>query len=262
MRKTDPNDNEFIQPDMSFQPEQQRKVDRIARIEIWLGDSDTPLWWGAIHYPSGDNPDLYVDSDYHITDTVFRRVEAALKDQAFSEGYTTAQIVVEGLLDKQVCLNSTRSRRALRIESDRRQNELALQHRDREQLLATCRSLLTTFESMPTPDSIKFFFEQWTKTCGHRVKYDAVVKDLLAEAKSALIRTLVARAKTEHWEIGTAFDSDAHAPFNAVLYIETPLGQVSFHVRPSDSQDLPRYQGEWSGARNTGEILRKLYAAY
>ena len=98
---------------------------------------------------------------------------------------------------------------------------------------------------------------------------DGDLRNLLAPAKSALVAHCVERAKREGWTMGASNDPTVHNGYHRVIYIDTPLGQISFHVRgtrgarewcdwhDSDAHtipategeygDLPLYAGEWSG---------------
>jgi hypothetical protein len=83
----------------------------------------------------------------------------------------------------------------------------------------------------------------------------------LAIVKDALIAKILALALAKHWTIGTKSDpsNQYRTLFSDVLYIDTPVGQVSFHVKKNAYPDLPRYAGEWSGRRNTENILCVLF---
>jgi hypothetical protein len=46
-----------------------------------------------------------------------------------------------------------------------------------------------------------------------------------------------------------------------VIYIDTTEGQVSFHVRAQEYGDLAPYTGQWSGNRDSDQVLIRLHTA-
>lgn len=68
-----------------------------------------------------------------------------------------------------------------------------------------------------------------------------------AAAAVALARAAIALG----WEAGIGTDTSAESvEWSRVLYVDTPNGQVSWHIAPDDQhllEGLPEYPGEWNG---------------
>ena len=113
----------------------------------------------------------------------------------------------------------------------------------------------------PDSQSISRLFRNWKRVTGYGPGRDGSLRDLLAPAKAALVNAVVIHAQRDGWQLGIAQDSLVRNGYSRVVYIDMPLGQVSFHVRPTEYEHLPVYQGEWSGDSGaTARILTQLYA--
>ena len=67
------------------------------------------------------------------------------------------------------------------------------------------------------------------------------------------MRNMLYRARKNGWPFGAAKDDRSRG----VLYIDTPLGQVSFHLQPGEN-GYPAYAGKWSGVRNSDQIIARI----
>jgi hypothetical protein len=103
------------------------------------------------------------------------------------------------------------------------------------------------------------------------LKYNEIVN-----AKEAIVKDMVNEAKKNKWNWGIIPSDepvlrDTNKP-DGVLYIDTPKGQISFHVNPlnwgfrigaEDGEIYGKpelfYKGEWSKKHNTAEILDEIY---
>jgi len=145
------------------------------------------------------------------------------------------------------------------------EQQLAVAERKRQQRLRKARvyrrlALHRAFQKGPTPETIQEFYARWKKVSGFRTADPHDWKPYLAMAKEVLIADVVSRAKREGWTLGSSHDSLARGDFGRIVYVETPLGQVSFHVREGTFPALPDYHGAWSGVRNSDVILSRLYS--
>lgn len=77
--------------------------------------------------------------------------------------------------------------------------------------------------------------------------------------KDLIVADILGKAKQAGWTYGVKPDKKALFA-DQVLYIDTPRGQVSFHLMPNAARGIPTYPGEWSGKRNTDQILMRLYS--
>jgi hypothetical protein len=98
-----------------------------------------------------------------------------------------------------------------------------------------------------SPESLKAFYEAWHETRGYRNPL-GMYTSVLSPAKEYLVATLLAKATSNGWR---------HGYKNGVLYIDTSAGQVSFHGYYGE---YGAYEGEWSGVRNSSQILQSLYS--
>jgi hypothetical protein len=121
------------------------------------------------------------------------------------------------------------------------------------------KKLALTLSTKPDAQSIRRFFKNWKRVTGYGLRDDNL-RGLLAPAKAGLVKSVVSRAHQEGWNAGIATDLRVYNGFNRVVYIDTPLGQVSFHTSPDEYSDLPVYNAQWSGDKGgTARILSQLY---
>ena len=76
-----------------------------------------------------------------------------------------------------------------------------------------------------------------------------------------LIETVLERAKRNNWPYGIQRDSKARGKYNHAIYVESPYGQISWHVQQGQYDDLPEYKGRWTGHKGESEAaLKRLFA--
>jgi hypothetical protein len=63
-------------------------------------------------------------------------------------------------------------------------------------------------------------------------------------------------AKEGGWTYGCRLDPNARSLYRHVLYVDTPGGQASFHLR--NAEGFPAYRKDWSGHTDTYDILCSL----
>ena len=102
-------------------------------------------------------------------------------------------------------------------------------------------------------DYITEFYRLWSAGAG-RCNPKGVLRKLIAPVKQRIMRILIHMARREGWSYGVSAER--------ILYVDTPLGQVSFHLRPWEGSNLPTYTQPWSGLRNSDTILAALFDAF
>lgn len=75
------------------------------------------------------------------------------------------------------------------------------------------------------------------------------------------MRILLHVSRRNGWTYGIRQECTNSALANPtrILYIDTPCGQVSFHLLPWEYRLLPPYTAPWSGLRNSDSILITLF---
>ena len=126
----------------------------------------------------------------------------------------------------------------------------------REQIIAGLKYLSTT--RRVTPKVVKTFYFCWTNVCGYKNPLD-FFKGHLEPHKWRVMKCVLRRAKANGWSTWRKSD---------VLYVETPYGQVSWHIW--DTWDAHKMiqahwnkasrdtQRKWSGMRNSDLVIRRL----
>ena len=102
-------------------------------------------------------------------------------------------------------------------------------------------------------DYITEFYRLWSAGAGY-CNPKGVLRKLIAPIKQRIMRILIHMARRECWSYGVSAER--------ILYVDTPLGQISFHLRPWEGSDLPTYTQPWSGLRNSDTILAALFDAF
>lgn len=102
-------------------------------------------------------------------------------------------------------------------------------------------------------DYIREFYRLWSAGSGY-CNRKGVLRRIIAPVKERLIRILLRLAQREKWVYGVGSDGEQ----KRVLYIDTPKGQVSFHLMPYEGAEYPKYPGTWSGVPNSDQILIEL----
>jgi hypothetical protein len=105
-----------------------------------------------------------------------------------------------------------------------------------------------------TGDYIQEFYRLWTAGSGY-CNPKGVLRRIIAPVKKRLIRILLYIARHNNWVYGVGLDGKQIR----VLYFDTPHGQVSFHLMQYEREIYPKYTGDWSGVRNSNEILARLF---
>ncbi len=107
--------------------------------------------------------------------------------------------------------------------------------------------LLDDSKRLSVESCISRFYVLWKAGEGYCNRLGSV-RRIIVPVKEKIIDCLVSQAKREGWVYGRKAN---------VLYIETPEGQVSFHLRGA-VPEYPRYAGEWSGKKDSQQILERL----
>ena len=102
-------------------------------------------------------------------------------------------------------------------------------------------------------DYIREFYRLWSQGSGY-CNRKGVLRRIIALVKKRLMRILLRLALRGGWVYGIGADGAQ----KKVLYIDTPTGQVSFHLMPYEDSVYPKYPGSWSGVRNSDQILIEL----
>jgi hypothetical protein len=97
------------------------------------------------------------------------------------------------------------------------------------------------------------FYRLWADGAGY-CNPKGVLRKLIAPVKQRIMRILIYMAQREAWSYGVSA--------GRILYVDTPLGQVSFHLRPWERSGLPTYTQSWSGLRDSDTILAALFDAF
>jgi hypothetical protein len=100
-----------------------------------------------------------------------------------------------------------------------------------------------------TSGNVEKFYRIWSASAGYKNPFGAV-KPALVEFKDQLITHMLALAVEAGW---------AHGCKSGVLYIDTPKGQISWHLLSGGKSYTDRaYEGGWSGVRNSDQIICEL----
>jgi hypothetical protein len=205
--------------------------------------------------PDGNEPDLN-----YLPCSTEREAATSVLDDLFLDGYR--RVTVSDWIGTLTThsLRSSPRRKRLFAEHIARQQALKREQRSKNIRYGRVRAVVERVIDSPTPADIRFFFRRWQEVTGYGAR-DESLRETLAPAKKALIQMLVKMAIENGWTHGHRIDWTVHNPYKNVIYIDTPLGQISFHVRYDKYRDLPPYEKEWSGIHNTPELVTALFAA-
>ena len=79
--------------------------------------------------------------------------------------------------------------------------------------------------------------------------------DSLYDERNVLAFAFAELARDRGWEVGVRFFVDD--PLWPILYVETPAGQVSFHVPANEvPEGYPEHTKEWDGHNSTDKLDR------
>jgi hypothetical protein len=98
------------------------------------------------------------------------------------------------------------------------------------------------------------YYRLWNAGAGY-CNPKGVLRRLIAPVKNRLVRIILYMTRKNGWVYGVGLDDRDQR----VLYVDTPRGQASFHLRQFEGLDYPRYAGAWSRLHNTEEILSQLF---
>jgi len=210
------------------------------------------LWHGYLHARQEDideDQDTYLEL-WNPEGRNLSQVLAEAKDLLFEEGYTHYEVHQDEKTPVRHILPATKKRllaRAEVMERAKRQRRIAANLAVRRRRAGT----LVTRMAHPTPSTIRLFFKNWDSR---------VFRDVLSQAKAALLHLLIHHAQREGWVYGHRVDQMmfSRCPYNDVLYIDTPEGQASFHFLPGSLGDIPDYSHPWSRLRDTAKIVERL----
>ena len=229
------------------------------------GDWSPPAYFGAereyTYYVSNEDEDIIEEGTHwrvalnHALDEAwvlgYRRVTLSTDDD-------DPIIAMSGYFNSRR-LHATARRKKLLEEHNARIAQTKIENRRKKAREYRRLALYRAFKQNGlTPETIREFYARWKKVTGYMVSDDNNWKYYLAQAKQVLVAHVVDNAKWEGWNLGWA--RGGLGEHNRILYIDTPLGQVSFHIDSQSYSDLPYYSGQWSGIRNSDEILTQLYA--
>jgi hypothetical protein len=109
-------------------------------------------------------------------------------------------------------------------------------------------------------DTIIRWYAAWEKMKGYGAR-DTETKQLLLACKRSIVEHLVRRANKNGWVCGVAVDPTVvRYDLRLVLYIDTPHGQVSFHVRADEHLDMPEYLTPWTGRHDSEQVILAMLA--
>ena len=189
-----------------------------------------------------------------LQDTVYKRLLASLLEEAYARGYKTARVKTE-FEAKNIQLRATPERIRRRKEYQEHQARLkcedALIDAIRQRVELECAA------GTPSSEMIAEFYKRWEKSNGYRKILNRVereTKPALAAYKEIIIQTVLERAKRENWPYGIQRDSEARGKYDHVIYIDSPYGQISWHVQPSEYDDLPKYKGKCGAQRRRSHL--------
>lgn len=226
-----------------------------AFIRIWTCEENT--YDGrtqSVHYGSlSSQMDDDEEPDVMLQDTVYKRMLANLLEEAYARGYKTARVKAEFEV-KNIQLRATPER--IRIRKEYHEHQARLKREDALIDEIRQRVELECATGTPSSEMIAEFYERWGKSNGYRKIHDRVetgIKPALVAYKEKIIETVLERAKRENWPYGIQRDSKARGKFDHVIYIDSPYGQISWHVQLSKYDDLPKYKGKWTGNKGESE---------
>jgi hypothetical protein len=138
-------------------------------------------------------------------------------------------------------------------------DELYREQSERHKKYSDYVALANLMETDVNPAIIEKFYTFWREVTGYGNDLSGQGKMALSPAKNALIKSVLDRAKQDNWPHGIKRDPNARTKYSHVLYVDTPEGQASFHIAYGEYVTLPRYTGDWSGKKDTDQVLMRLY---
>jgi hypothetical protein len=212
-------------------------------------------WNAALFVTPPDDADSY-DPDYAdytiIDDPSYCAVLQDVTDEAWLRG--CRKVCIDGRV---IALRSSARRRKLAAERKERELKERRERRSKSIRYGISRALVRRIISAPSSSDIRMFFRRWREVSGYGPK-DETLRSILAPGKESLVRSTLALAERHNWLHGRRHDTKAFNKYSDVVYVDTPLGQASFHVMPGLYSTLPVYGGEWNGLHNTPAILASL----
>jgi hypothetical protein len=193
------------------------------------------------------------DEDFYASSTNKREVIAEIVEDAARKGLDKVTILCraggkEEIVVRRVQVSGSKMKAEIDSQVEQRIREIR-----REEDRVRLEDALKGIEGgWLTWENLDLFYASWQS--GDRTGL---------QAKRSLMTRMVRVAQQAGWAYGAR---------NGVLYVDTPHGQVSWHIcdpkQFSASQiaekekDYPAYPGEWSGKRNSKEVLALLYTTH
>jgi len=215
-------------------------------------------WQAALFEKASSEYDLDY-ADYVTGEAAYCVALREAMDEAWFRAIRHVNVSIDGECERVITLRSSARRRKLAAERKEREIKERKERRSRNIRYGIVRALVRRISSGPSPSDLRMFFRRWKEVTGYGPK-DEELRELLAPAKEALIKHMLTMAQRQGWTHGRRHDPAIHSKYCGVVYIDTPKGQVSFHVLPQAHDTLPTYEGQWSGLHNTPEILASLHA--
>jgi hypothetical protein len=193
------------------------------------------------------------DEEFHADDTNKRKVIAEIVRDAASRGLDRVTIKCyvgdeETVIVRRVRIAGSEFKAEIDSRAEQRMKELKRKE-DRLRLEAAVKGIE---RGWLTWENLDLYYASWQR--GDRTGL---------QAKRSLIARMVKVAKENGWANGAKA---------GVLYVDTPHGQVSWHLCDPKQfhasqiaeleKEYPPYPGEWSGKRNSKEVLALLYRTH
>ena len=261
---------------------------RIAVVTVWIADSD--CWYTSypddgddrehkrshwsylstgqeyrVRISNADDDPIYYSDEPSLYGINLRDLISEAKDDAYADGFSHAIIALseidalEGARPKLIKLGSSTRRRNIIRRRRRHARHQAQRQQIQERRLVNADRLAYIMATQPTALAIRSFYRRWKRCTGYGPRKDPHERSHLGIAKANLIRSLLDTARSRSWTYGANLDLKTRNSYRQVIYVETPRGQVSFHVTPGSHGDLPQYTKPWSGLHNSEQILAALY---
>jgi hypothetical protein len=223
-------------------------------------------WYTSEHNP---DEDWYEGDQLSMRDALLEMQQDAIARGMYEYALLTQRYNEEPSKPRRMKIRNAKLISGLLADRGRRISELeeCVAGLSRSLAVAKRRSELPTnlpdlIRTCITPGTVRCFYDHWKQQDKHLVAI---------ETKKALMLRLVKMAKAEGWD---------HSRWQGVLYIQTPYGQVSFHLAkpgpawwgddlPQAAQpvqvlpelaDVPEKATSWSGVKNSQEVLCLLFS--
>ena len=238
------------------------ETDGPLRLETWSDDlpEDQCCGWKRNEYGAKLSHSEGMERYYAFTSRSRQLVIRDVLTQAYLDG--VREVLVDGrvrhLRSSPLRNKSLRDREETRLreaeEQKRREAEMAHRMRSHRVRLGKAKACVARLQERMTSLDVLAFFRAWRKVTGYGAGGD-MIRQALAPGKALIIDYMVRLAETRGWCVGIRRDYTVWNNYSSVVYIDTPCGQASFHVRHDAYGHLPEYPGEWSRKHDTPEIV-------